>query len=243
MSSDEIEIQSENVRVSYQEGVGRCLLASRDIKGEDLFMFVKTQKLFYLYSFSWGGGPGWLPSYGCPLSRPTAHVPGVSLQVGIKFQVSSVHLILIFIFCLRTSGETSCEKCGLPLCCDKASSKGDNCILCRYCVVWSLDISILGPPELSWHTNWECGFWTDLQTRVNIPKVWTKAERHRFSHIQSHLSYRMPQTLHISSPCWEFWKSETGNINKFLLSRFHFIVPSGIQVCGQDWTFWWIILR
>ena len=35
MTSSEIEIQSDNVRVSYQEGVGRCLLASRDIKGDD----------------------------------------------------------------------------------------------------------------------------------------------------------------------------------------------------------------
>ena len=171
MSCDEIEIQSENVRVSYQEGVGRCLLASRDIKGEDLFMFGKTQKLFYLFSFSWGGGPDWLPSHGCPLSWPTAHVPGVSLQVNIKF-LFLVLIFLIFIFCLRTSGETSCEKCGLPLCCDKACSKGDNCILC--CVK---SISYLGPPESSWHRNWECGFWTELQTRVDIPKVWTKAER------------------------------------------------------------------
>ena len=31
----EIEIQSKNVRVAYQEGVGRCLLATRDIEGED----------------------------------------------------------------------------------------------------------------------------------------------------------------------------------------------------------------
>ena len=36
MSCEEVEIKSENVRVSYQEGVGRCLLASRDIKGGDL---------------------------------------------------------------------------------------------------------------------------------------------------------------------------------------------------------------
>ena len=28
-----------------------------------------------------------------------------------------------------------------------------------------------GPSESSWHRNWECGFWTDLQTRVDIPKV------------------------------------------------------------------------
>ena len=34
------EILSENVSVSYQEGVGRCLLASRDIKGIPVTWFI-----------------------------------------------------------------------------------------------------------------------------------------------------------------------------------------------------------